>query len=41
MVSYLNLTSGKIFGSGEKVVLVPLSLVAPRSSTLVLGAPRS
>ena len=36
MVSYLNLISGKILGSGEKVVLVPLSLVAPRSSTLAL-----
>ena len=37
----LDLEPGKIFGSGENVVLVPVVLVAPRSSTFIFGAPRS
>jgi len=39
MISYLNLISGKIFESGVKVVLVPLLLVLPRSSTFGLRNP--
>jgi len=40
MFSYLNFTSAKILSSGVKVVFVPVSFVAPRSSTFIFGVPR-